>query len=97
MTNKHSITILAILLLPYVVRADGFKLKLEGNKIVGKNNLGIATDHLFAHNFDFTNDLDGTYESSHGGVDANDSGSGFDFPAGGPNDSFTYNINNYGF
>ena len=92
MKTRHLIVIVAILLLPSTAKADGFKLNLEANKIVGKNTEGITQDYLFGHNFDLTNNVDGTYESSHGSVDANDPGSGFNFPAGGPNDSFTYNI-----
>lgn len=92
MKFNHLTVIVALLFLPQVAGADGFKLKLEGNTIVGKNTENSIPDYLFGHNFDFTNNIDGTYESSHGSVDANDPGSGFNFPAGGPNDSFTYNI-----
>ena len=92
MLNRFSIAIIAILVVPQATRADGFKLMLEDNKIVGKNTEGTTPDYLFGHNFDLTNNVDGTYESSHGSVDANDAGSGFHFPAGGPNDSFVYNI-----
>lgn len=81
-----------MLMMPQLVAADGFKLKLEANKIVAKNTEGIVPDTLFGHNFDVVNNIDGTYESSHGGVDANDPGAGFNFPAGGPNDSFVYHI-----
>jgi hypothetical protein len=72
--------------------ADGFKLRLEGNKIVAKNNEGIIPDTLFGTAFDITNNVAGAYESSHGSVDANDAGSGFHFPSAGSADSFTFNI-----
>lgn len=92
MTMKYALTIAALMLLPQAVRADGFKLKLEGNQIIANNTEGFEQDYLFGHNFDVINSLDATFESSHGSVDANDAGSGFNFPGGGENDSFTYNI-----
>jgi hypothetical protein len=91
-TTKITLLTLAIVLVSSAANADGFKLRLEGNKIVAKNNEGIVPDFLFGHAFDVTNSGAGTYESSHGSVDANDAGSGFNFPSGGPNDSFTYHI-----
>lgn len=88
-------TLLAFIFFVILLRdaqADGFKLVLETNRIVGQNTEGITPDQLFGHNFDLVNNLDGTYESSHGSVDGNDPGSGFNFPTGGPTDSFQYNI-----
>ena len=70
--------------------ADGFKLSLESNKIVAKNTESFTPDHVFGHAFDFTNNIDGTFETSHGSVDANDPGSGFNFGGGSGNDSFVY-------
>lgn len=74
------------------IRADGFKLRLEGEKILAKNNVGVSTDNLFGHALDVINNVDGTFESSHGSIDANDAGSGFNFPGGSGNDSFTYEV-----
>jgi hypothetical protein len=77
---------------PLEAFADGFKLSLEGNKIVAKNTEAFTPDRVFGHAFDFTNNLDGTYETSHGGVDANDPGSGFHFGGVGQNDTFSFNF-----
>jgi hypothetical protein len=79
-------------LVSQAVLADGYKLRLEGNKIVGQNNVDIDQAYLFGHSFDVTNNVDGTYESSHGSVDANDAGSGFNFLGDGRDDTFAYNI-----
>lgn len=92
MYRLSCIILVTTLLSPTEARADGYKLQLEGNKIMGTNNVAQTKAHRFAHIFDFTNPIDHTYETSHGSVDANDAGSGFNFPAGGPNDTFTYRV-----
>src|SRR5215213_5894465 len=86
------IIVLTTMLICPEARSDGYKLRLEGNKIMGTNNVAQTKDHRFAHNFDFTNPIDHTYETSHGSVDANDTGSGFSFPTGGPNDTSMYHV-----
>jgi type II secretory pathway pseudopilin PulG len=72
--------------------ADGFKLSLQGNKIIAKNTEAFTPDYVFGHALDFINNIDGTFETSHGSVDANDPGSGFNFGGVGQSDSFKYNI-----
>src|SRR5215212_2154846 len=92
MYRLSCVILLTTMLISTEARSDGYKLRLEGNKIMGTNNVAQTKDHRFAHNFDFTNSIDHTYETSHGSVDANDTGSGFNFPTGGPNDTFTFRV-----
>lgn len=83
-----------LILLPRIAAADGFKLRLIDNKIVGQNTEGIVPAQLFGRNLE-ANSVEGIYESDHGSVDANDSGSGFSFPFGGPNDEFSFHIRSF--
>jgi hypothetical protein len=90
--RRLPIALVTLGILTSFANADGYKLTLANNKIVARNTESFTPDYVFGHAFDVTNNVDGTYESSHGGVDANDPGSGFNFGGVNQNDLFQYNI-----